>query len=191
MNRFSKLTMLALSTAVFAGMGVTCKSPVDPRAEKDFRGRLGHTTITVYPTVLRGPALRFDDASQGRLAVWFTDAELATMTQSTTQIQVPDKAGSNQSWLWRASAAAFAEHVRKHPPQSDYAMMAEYLLDRDDAPIGIHLYVATAKGVLAYGVGLNSHHKVFNERKPKSVDDATTVLIEHLRGDLEADEAAH
>lgn len=186
-----KLVTLALTVLAAGTMGGSCSSPIDPQMEKQFRQSLGNTSIAVYPTVTRNPELAYELVSQQKLAAHITDAKLATVTLSLARVEMPAKPSHNQLKMWRESAEAFAAYVRANPPPTDYALVAEFLLNRDNEPIGIHMYLTDAKGVLAYGVGLNSHHEIFARNKPKSVEDATRTLIEHLRVDLTGRPEAH
>jgi hypothetical protein len=179
-----RLVVLTLTAIAGGVMGGSCEGPVDSQAEKRFRQSLGNTSITFYPTVTRSPNLGYDEVSQQSLAAHFTEARLATVALSPTRVEMPARPSHNQSKMWRESAEAFAAYVHANPPQTSYAAVAEFLFNRDDEPIGIHMYLADVNGVLAYGVEMNSHHEIFVRNRPKTLTDATRTLIEHLTIDL-------
>jgi hypothetical protein len=183
MSRF-RIAVLATTAIAVALLGGNCQGPVDPAAERQFRARLGEMSITVFPSIVRSERLDYDVASQMELIAHFTKARLAKAYASGVEITVPSEPSYDQSRMWRASAEAFAAHIRNTRPDSDYALLAEFLMNGRGEPIGIHAYVADAAGRLSYGVGLNSHHAVFSRNNPKTLADAIRVLLEYLEEDL-------
>ena len=84
----------------------------------------------------------------------------------------------------RDSAADFSSYLRVNPIATEYGMLAEYLTGGRGAPVGVHAYLMNEKGTCAYAVLLNSHHAVFNDVDPETIDDCTTILLNQLRQDL-------
>lgn len=103
---------------------------------------------------------------------------------SDKKLTLSGKTSFNQSAMFKASLAAFGEHVTSHPPGTDYAAVAEFLTSSNGVVGGIHIYVVKADGTRAYGRGLNSHHKEYKAVEPRSTEQATAALVARLGNDL-------
>lgn len=166
-------------------MGGGCMSPIDPQARDTFLARLGSTSITVFPgSFRRGAESSFDPDDAAALAAMLNDAQLAVARTTDAQAPIAGPGHMDQSRMFRESAAAFGAYVREHPIDTDYALMAEYLMGHSEAG-GIHMYVVDREGRLAWGLLLNSHHAGFAADKPKSVADATKLLAQVAREELQ------
>ncbi|MGE0480383.1 MAG: hypothetical protein AB7Q17_07920 [Phycisphaerae bacterium] len=162
----------------------------EPSAEEQrFLASLGDTSITVYPAYVRvGRSARFDAGSADRIAAFLRDEKLADVTRSDAQPDLDRGWHRNQSAMWRESCDAFAEFVQANPPQTEYALIAEYLKGAEQgAAGGVHVYVLTREGAQAFGMLLNSHHQVFRDVTPSTPDECTTAAIRELKRRLDAE----
>lgn len=167
-----------------------CGGVVDEEAEARFRNRLGETSITVFATLVRaGEACEYDRESARQIAAYFADHGLASVQPADAQVPLDTEWGMNQARMYRDSALGFGEWLKENPVDTDYALLAEYLLSRNGTVMGIHAYLLEAGGTPAFGVGRNSHHAEFQAVNPQNVGDCTTVLLRALENEL--DESAH
>lgn len=174
MNRTILLAVLAL------GAMVACTERKSA-AELEFERALGRTSLTIFPTVVRmGRTTQGDVESAKLLAAEFERRKLGKAAVREEPVEFALKASFNQAKMYQQSKAAFAAYVKAHPPGTEYAAMAEYLLSTSGQVGGIHLYVVRADGEPVGGVLLNSHWKEFKTVKPKTVQDATRALLLRL-----------
>lgn len=96
-----------------------CGSAIDKAANKNLLDGLGHTSVSVFPTLVRTTEKKHDESSAGQLAAYLNDAKLAQAVISEEQIDVPGAWSVNQSKMYRASAAAVASHVKRHPLKTE------------------------------------------------------------------------
>ena len=167
-----------------------CTSPVDEHLRAEFHAALGHTTITVYPAcVQRGEpgGAGHDAASAERFGAWLTERGLATVSISTEEVVPSDATKGFQYDVFRATAAAFGEHVRQHGLTTAYALMPEYLITRTpdggSRAGGIQAYVVDAQGRLVDALVLNSHHEIFSKAAASTPAECTEVAIAALSED--------
>jgi hypothetical protein len=155
-----------------------CGSPIDPAAESQFKQALGHTSITVFPAVIRTEKIAYDAAAAQRLGQFLKDQGLAEATVANADVPITGGWSYNEAAMWRQSAAALADYVKKHPIATAYAMLPEYLGVTGKNPVGgVHLYVVDKDGQIVSGIQLNSHFKSFAEMDPKTADDCTALLM--------------
>lgn len=177
--------LLAVGVGLTLLMGGSCKGAADPAAEKVFMSKLGHTSVTVFPTGVReSKDFRYNAAAADALADFLTEQKLATVTRSDHDVPITSKWGINEAKMFKGSAKDLADYVKAHPISTDYAMMAEYLMGGNGKAVGVHVYVVTKDGVIAYGSLWNSHQKAFSSVDPKTVEDCTKVLLKGLPVDL-------
>lgn len=167
------ITVIGCMAGLAAG---GCGSPVDRAGARQFESDLGHTGVTMFPTVIRTTALEYDEAAAAALGDFVERRNYAEVRVVGDQVPMTGDWSRNQMRMWRSSAASFCEHVRSNPPDTPYAMLAEYLGVSERGVGGIHLYVVRVDGTLVGGLHLNSHHAVFREVDPRSVADCTEVL---------------
>ena len=119
-----------------------CAGRIEQKLMDDFFASLGNTSITVYPAYVKrhaidasGKPLGYDSDDSGydlveteRLAKFVRCESLAEVTVSSEEVPLDRKWQRTQVGLFQASARAFGEHVAAHPINTEYAMMAEYLI---------------------------------------------------------------
>lgn len=180
-----QIALIALVLILLTG---GCGSRIDPAAREQLRATLGSTSVTVYPAFVRADERRYDADAAKAIAEFIEREQLATVALSDEKVDIPGEWSMNQSKMAGESIEAFKAHLLAHPIGTEFALLPEYLMGRDragkESAGGIHAYLLTKDGRMAEGVGLNSHHKVFASRKPKTVEDCTDVLISVLRDEL-------
>ena len=180
----SRLGFVALCATIGLACG-GCGGIVDEQAEQKFRRDLGNTSITVFPVFVRdGEQHRYDADAATAIGESLTQAGLATVTASAAQVPITSRWGMNQAKMFRDSAADFGAYVRANPIETDYALLAEYLIGGRGVPVGVHLYLVDAQGTAAYAILFNSHHSEFTDVNPQTVEDCTTIVVNRLPADL-------
>jgi hypothetical protein len=183
-RRFDIATVLLFAAIAFST--VSCRGIVDPAAEATFLKSLGETSITVFPAYVRGEQGTdpvYDAHAAQAIAGFIEEEDLATVTMSDEEVPITGSWHMNQAQMLKESAASFGGHLQDKPAESDYALLAEYLIGPRTV-MGIHCYVIDGEGRIAYVVLLNSHHEPFSAADPRTVGDCTEVLLSVLREDL-------
>lgn len=180
MSPRSLLVLSALTVLLSAG---ACGSPIDDAVRDAFRARLGSTSFTVYPAFLRSPAGNgWDEASAARLAEALVEAGHGQAAASDAHVPITGEVHMNQARIWRESAAEFGTWIATHPPETDYAILAEYIgVPTGTQAFGVHAYVVDRGGTLVDGVLLNSHHEGFAAAHPKTAADCAELLVTVMR----------
>ncbi|MBU0639887.1 MAG: hypothetical protein KKB50_13545 [Planctomycetes bacterium] len=163
-----------------------CGDIVDAEAEKQFLGAVGQSSLTVFPAFVRnGEAAEYDPAATRRISEFLLKEKLAAQVHQADQhVPLAGKWHHNQARMFRESATTFGEYVVSADVESEYALLAEYLIGGRGAVDGIHCYVVDQEGRTVFAVLLNSHHKPFSRAKPQSPADCTEVLVDILRDRL-------
>ena len=174
------LVLSVLAVLLTAG---ACGSPIDDEVRESFRARLGSTSFTVYPAFLRSPAGNgWDDASAVRLAAALVEDGQGQAVASDAHVPITGEVHMNQARMWRESAAEFGAWIAAHPPQTDYAILTEYIgVPAEKEAFGIHAYVVDRSGKLVDGVLLNNHHEGFAAAHPRSAAECTELLVTVMR----------
>jgi len=185
MSRRHVRPVLVLSALAALLVGGACGSPIDDEVRDAFRARLGSISFTVYPAFLRSPAGNgWDDASAARLAAALVEDGRGQAAASDTHVPITGEVHMNQSRMWRESGAEFGDWVAAHPPETDYAILPEYIgVPAEKEAFGVHAYVVDRSGKLVDGVLLNSHHEGFAAAHPKTAADCTELLVTVMRAE--------
>jgi len=161
-----------------------CSGIVRDEDEARFRDQLGSTTIAVYPAVVRGlgPTVNtaWDQESADEIAEWLNRNGFGKAIAATEKPPIAAKSGMNQAKMYRSSIRAFGEWVKAHPPEAEYACVAEYLMLRNGKVGGVHVYFVRRDGTPVFGTLSNSHWKEFQKVKPVSVRGANQVALGSL-----------
>ena len=179
-----KLTRITVVGGIVAVLAGGCMSAVDPAAEETLFQVLGNTSFTVFPTFVRGEEPSYDGNSAGQIGEMLTEEGLAEVTLSEVEVPITGSWGMNQAGMLEESAEAFASYLAEHSMDTEYGLLAEFLIGGRGVPVGIHCYVLDAQGRLTFVVLLNSHWSEFSEADPQTVEDCTDVLIGVLRDEL-------
>ena len=176
------------------------RPPSAGAAEASFRERLGETSITVFPTVVRDTqGSSYSQASRATVAEFLVTNQLASATESDDQVDLSASAGPTQHDLFKQNMALFAQYLEANPVTTEYALLVECLVtptrSSREAVGGIQCYILDGKGRNAFSFLMNSHHRLFNEANLKVektgnearealIDRSTRVVLESLRRQL-------
>lgn len=179
MKRTTTLAAVATLATLFTLNAGGCGGVVDSQAEKQFQADAGRITVTIFPAYLRdGRAGGYDDAAATTIADALRERNLATVTVSAVHIPFSGRPNFNQAKMLRETLAEFAEYVRTHPIETDYALIPEYLIMGNGHVGGVHALLVDKQGTCAYALGLNSHHEPFQRVDPKSPEDGTRIVLD-------------
>ena len=193
---FSLGSMTAKSVIVLVlvpGTG-SCSGLVDEEQMETFFSSLGNTSMTVYPTYIKRMAIDqagkpsghdagnsgYESTEAERLAAFIRCESMADVTVSSEAIPLDKKWQRSQYGILKASSRAFGDYVASHPIDTDYAVLAEYVIPYDKV-WAVHAYVVNARGDLVWLLHLNEHFDVFTSVDPRTPRDATDVLLNYLR----------
>ena len=146
---------------------------------------LGNTSFTVFPAFVRGEETSYDGDAARAIGEFLVGDGLAEAAVSEEEVTITGSWGRNQAKMLEESAADFATYVKEHPLETDYALLAEYLIGGRGNPIGIHCYIVDAAGRIAWARLWNSHHDPFSQAILNTPEDCTALLIQELPGELE------
>lgn len=146
------------------------------------KGALGDAKLVVYP------AQGVHGANAQPAAKLFRKLNEEIGTQSVavdTPLDIEIAPSRNeQKRLWDL-ARGFREHVRKLKPDTDYALVAEYLIRPHDKQVwSVHFVICDRAGEWVIVDFQNNHHADFNAIKPKTVEDCGDLVIRRMAGYL-------
>ena len=143
----------------------------------------GNATVAVYPVRLSENATGSQDAAQ--LAERLTTEGLCKATAVDSPLTVKVKNARNlQKTLWDL-AAAFQDHVRRNPPEADYAMIADYIMHPSGKRAwAVHFVLCDRNGEWVIVDFQNDHHRDFQSVDPKTLDDCGRLVTRRLQGYL-------
>jgi len=138
--------------------------------------------LTVYPVKVNDQTVR--EAAR-ELADAVTHGKLAEVQVATAEPYFELEPTSNeQRRLWDL-ARAFRDHVRAHPPDTDYVLYAEYLIRTDRQHVHtVHFIVCDRAGEWVIVDFQNEYQPDFKQVNPKSRADCAKLVAQRLKGIL-------
>ncbi|MCH7885327.1 MAG: hypothetical protein IIC01_08765 [Planctomycetes bacterium] len=141
-------------------------------------------TVAVYPVRLS------DDETSGtnaaHLASLLNKKKLyqAKAVDSTLRVKI-EPSRSMQNLLW-GLARAFQDHVERNPPEADYALLADYIMDprAGRGAWAVHFVICDRAGEWVIVDFQNDHHGDFQSVDPKTFDDCGRLVAKRLEGYL-------
>ena len=142
------------------------------------RENLGKARFAVLPTV---SVATHDAASAARLAECVAKALgcHAATAADATKLQVA-VSSNEQKRLWDL-ARGLREHVRQHPLDADYVLVADLGVHEHDGPRWVHVAVCDKAGEFVIVDMLNDQSPQFIKAQPKTLQDAEQLAADHLR----------
>jgi len=144
-----------------------------PDCDKLFQNSLGKIKLTVFPTIVRSFNWTiYDQPSSKRIGTFFETNNLARVHYYNKKIDM-NKSTSRGQWnLFQTSMSLFADYLKAHPVNTEYALVVECLVtprrSGGEAVGGIQCYLLDSKGNNVYSFLLNSHHKLFIDAQLKT-----------------------
>ena len=181
-NRVFRFAIAALAAATVLGVA-GCNSGPTPE-ERVFIDALGKATFTVYPTFVRNTkSTEYYAATADDLAKLIRDEKYGEATVSTEQPAIAGAWRMNEAAMWQTSIASLGDHVKAHPIQTDYAVMAEFLMAPPGHPaVAIHVYIVDREGKRITGVLANDHNSTF-DKGPRTTTEECNALLQKLLKD--------
>ncbi len=138
--------------------------------------------ITVYPLRL---GKKVDVEGAAALVKMINDAKLCTAVAAATGPCLDVKPSRNEMKVLWDMANRFRKHIRKNPPETPYAMYADYMLSsRDGRVMAVHFAICDAKGEWIVVDLQNSHQKDFQTVAPRHVEGCNRLVLKRLEGYL-------
>jgi len=152
---------------------------------EDLKKRIKTSSVAVYPVRVSGKS---DPQLAVRLAKLLTKEGIGHAGPVDADPKLDIKPNTNQTRIGWDIARAFQEFLRKNPPTTDYALLADYGIGRTrDGKTevgGIQLIVCDRKGDWVLATGRNSHQSDFQRINPQSPDDCNRLVVEVITNDL-------
>jgi len=176
-------TFIALIASASVTFGVY-RPKVASGSDKLFQNDLGKIKITVFPTIVRSFNWTiYDHSSSKRIGTFFETNNLAKVHYSDKKIEMNKSTAKIQWQLFKKSMSLFADYLKVHPVNTEYALVVECLVSPrrsgGKAVGGIQCYLLDSKGNNAFSFLLNSHHKLFIDAQLKT-NNATTESRDEL-----------
>lgn len=155
---------------------------IDRAAQEQFQSGLGRISITVYPTLVRkGYEEGFDLGSAHEIAAFLNERGIATANVAAEEPVIETVWRRNEIRVAAGTARSLAQFVQGQPLETPYALMMEcFISPKDGRVMAVHYYVVTKTGSVADAGLINSHHRIFQEIGPHTVEDCTKVAIRHM-----------
>ena len=155
-----------------------------PGYDKLFQNGLGKIKITIFPTIVRSFIWTiYDQSSSKRIGTFFETNNLARVHYSNKKINMNKLTARGQWNLFQTSMSLFADHLKVHPVNTEYALVVECLVtprrSGGEAVGGIQCYVLDSDGSNAFSFLLNSHHELFTDAQLK-IGNVTTESRDEL-----------
>ncbi len=160
-----------------------CWSYISKEAHNRFEGREGRFSVTVYPVnVVKGGTVEYDEDLARKVVTFLQKENLANPVLGTDAVEIAVNWGSNQAKMAQQSAKAFASIVKERGIQTEYALLVEFLCNKNETHLGgVHFYLSDRAGLLASGGLTNSHWEEFEEIQPHDRQGGYEVVIRMLR----------
>jgi hypothetical protein len=151
---------------------------MNQRLEK-LKANVKTTQISVYSTCI-------GDQRNTESAARLSSLVAQRLGCKTTPVDKPvslqhQPTGNEQKLLWDL-ARAFRDYLRANPPDSNYAMLAEYFINPAGGQMAgaVHFVVCEKSGDWVLVDFQNSTHEDFQRIAPKSVEDCDRLAVERL-----------
>jgi len=139
--------------------------------------------VAVFP--VRRSRDQVSDEDAAHLAKLLNKRKLceAKAVDSTLRVEVKP-ARDEQKMLWDL-ARGFQDHIRQNPPETDYALLADYMFSpRDGRVFAVHFVLCDRAGQWVIVDFQNDHHGDFQSVDPKTPEDCGRLVAERLEGHL-------
>jgi hypothetical protein len=169
------------------------KSGLPPKAEqqamqarlKTLKQAIKTSTMAVFVQV---SGTNSDAKAADALAEMLTHEGLGRAEAIRAELKFVIKPNNNQVRVISDTAKAFQDFLRKNPPATDYALLAEYGIGRfpdgRTAVDGIALIVCDRHGDWVLVTGRNSHQPDFQQINPHLPDDCNRLVVAALKDGL-------
>ncbi|MCH8965009.1 MAG: hypothetical protein IIB58_08625, partial [Planctomycetes bacterium] len=140
--------------------------------------------VAVFPVRLS------DDEASGTDAAYLAESLNTKKLCEAKAVDSPlrvkiEPSRSMQNLLW-GLARTFQDHVKRNPPEADYALLADYVMDprAGRGAWAVHFVVCDRAGEWVIVDFQNNHHGDFQSIDPKTFDDCGRLVTKRLEGYL-------
>jgi hypothetical protein len=134
--------------------------------------------IAVYPTCI-GDHHNSDSAT--RLASLIEKKFNCKATKVDKPVPIQHEQTPNEQKLLWDLARAFRDYLRANPPDSNYAMLAEYFINPSGGQAGaVHFVICDKSAEWVLVDFQNNQHEDFQRISPKSIEDCDKLALERL-----------
>lgn len=146
--------------------------------QRAFKKAAATATMLVYPG-RAGDELSSEGATN--ISKLINEAKLTKATAANSGPAIKAKGDINEQKVLWSMANAFRDHVRKQPPDADYVLYTDYLMNGEKVG-AVHFAVCDRQGQLIIADYQNEHHADFKAIAPKSRADADRLVVKRLQG---------
>ncbi len=139
--------------------------------------------VAIFPVRLADTEVGKKDAAH--LAKLLSEKKLceAGAVDSPLRVKI-EPARDEQKLLWTL-ARSFQDHVKRNPPEADYALLADYIMHpRTGHAWAVHFVICNRQGEWVIVDYQNNHHGDFQSIDPKTFDDCGRLIAKRLEGYL-------
>ncbi len=140
--------------------------------------------VAVFPVRLSDDQASLTDAAH--LAELLSKKKLCEAEAIDSPLRVKiEPSRSMQNLLW-GLARTFQDHVKQNPPEADYALLADYIMDPRPGrgAWAVHFVICDRAGEWVIVDFQNNHHGDFQSVDPKTFDDCGRLVAKRLDGYL-------
>jgi hypothetical protein len=138
--------------------------------------------VTVYPIHLWEGSAK---SGAAQLAKIISESGICQAEPSDIDTKLKIKGDPNEQKILWDTARAFRDFLRKNPPATQYALLADYGIspasDGKREAGGVHLILCDKSGDWVLVDFQNSHHADFQSIAPKSVEDCNRLAVKRLK----------
>jgi hypothetical protein len=139
--------------------------------------------VAVYPVRFSDEEVSQESAAQ--LVGLLNKKKLCKAEAVDSPLRVEIKPNHNEQKLLWDLADAFQAHIRQNPPESDYALLADYMMSRQkNRAHAVHFVVCDRAGEWVIVDFQNNHHGDFQSIDPKAPEDCGRLVAKRLKGYL-------
>jgi hypothetical protein len=146
------------------------------------KGKFVTSQVTVYPIHLWPGS---DKPGASKLATMLTEQGICQAEASDTDPKLVVKGDPNEQKVLWDTARSFRDFLRKNPPTTPYALLADYGLgaasDGMRSASHVHVIVCERDGDWVLVDYQNSHHEEFQRFAPKTADDCNRLAAVRLK----------
>jgi hypothetical protein len=149
------------------------------------KDKIATSKVTIYPIHLWEGA---DKTGAVQLAKIISQSGICQAEPSDVDTKIKIKGDPNEQKILWDTARAFRDFLRKNPPNTEYALLADYGLspasDGKHEAGHVHLILCNKSGDWVLVDFQNSHHADFQSIAPKSVEDCNRLAVIRLKNRL-------
>ena len=140
--------------------------------------------VAVFPVRLSDDEAGETDAAH--LAELLSKKKLCEAKAVDSPLRVTiEPSRSMQNLLW-GLARTIQDHVKRNPPEADYALLADYIMDprAGRGAWAVHFVICDRDGEWVIVDFQNNHHRDFQSIDPKTFDDCGRLVAKRMEGYL-------